>query len=220
MDNQKRNILVVLVIFIIITVAGIVSRPLFIKKAQAPVVQPVVVQPVAPEPEPETPVAQNLYDNIEEAFEIKLPDNWKTVSQSSETNLSKILLYAGENAAAVSSSTDPLLTLISNKIPYVSLTVNKGDFVAENFDFKNYVISGAGGPAGGSYKDKVLSWEEKVTSRKQTFYEYTKEIQGEPVTQKVGVVWIADGKLFELSSDNLSQQVIIENMVLNFMPIR
>ncbi len=219
MDNQKRNILVVLISLIVIMVVGIVSRPLFIKKAQAPVVQPVVVQPVAPEPEPETPVVQNLYDNMEEAFEIKLPDNWKTVSQSSETNLSKILFYAGENADAVSSSTDPLLTLISNKIPYVSLTLNKGDFVAENFDIKSYVISGAGGPNRGSYADKLLSWDEKVTNNNQKFYEYTKEIQGQSVTQKVGVVWISGGKLFELSSDNPSQKTIIENMALSFISI-
>jgi hypothetical protein len=217
MDNQKRKVLIVLVIFIVITVAGIASKSLFIKKVQAPVVQPVAVQPV--EPVTETPVAQNLYDNVEDTFEIKLLDGWKTISQSNDAKLSQILFYAGENADAVSGSANPLLTLISNKIPYASLAINRGDFSEEKFYFKNYVISGSGGVEGGAYTDKLLSWEEKVTNHEQKFYKYTKEIEGQSATRKIGVIWIFNGKLFELSSNDLSQEAVIENMALSFIPI-
>ena len=217
MDNQKRNILITLVIFILITVAVIAGRSLFVKKAQIPVAQPVAIQPV--EPALEVPVNPNVYDSIEDAFELKLPDNWKMVSQSNDAKLSKILFYAGENADVVSGSDNPLLVLIDNKIPYISLTVNRGDFIEEKFDFKNYIITGSGGVEGGAYADKLLSWEEKVANHEQKFYKYTKEIEGQSATRKIGAIWIFDGKLFELSSNDLSQEAVIENMALSFISI-
>lgn len=206
--TQKGSVAAILIIVVILAItAGVFwwTQTVTTQSTQVTQSQPV-----------QTQASVNSYKNASLGFELQLPDKWTSVVQNEDKTLSNILFYDEKYENDVKNSANALLAIIDKNIPSIALDVNSGDFVKKDFDIKQMVTLGAGGPGGKVYNEKLLSWDEKSTANGQKFYVYSKEIQAESVVKRAGIVWVADGKLFELKTDDLIQNSMMENMAMSF----
>ncbi len=157
-----------------------------------------------------------LYRNDVAEFAVSIPKTWRYAVQNAQSDWQDIFLYDEKYETDVRSDSNVLLALINKKIPYISLNVNGSDFVKqENFNIKDKVVTPAGGP-NGTFERKLLSWTEEATDTKQKLFVYTVEIQQGAGSKEYGVVWVANGKLFTLKSENPENQAKMESIAKSF----
>ncbi len=211
---KKVNLAIIASIVIVVLTLGILSF-LFVQKLKTiPLERPPQVTTPVKEPLPEAKV--NLYKNTAIGFDLELPLQWVPVIQNDSADYFDIYFYNQKYQTDMKGSDNPLLTLMEKKVPYIHLNINGSDFVkTPDFNIKDQVTSPAGGPKG-SFDVKLLSWNEKITPRGQKFYTYTTEIQADGGIKTMGAIWVVNGRLYTLTSDDTTELSALENMAMSF----
>lgn len=234
MKNKRGNVAVIAIIIVIVAITTGVITWLISTKSQAPVqqatTQPVVAQlsataptPAAVTQQPTQPKQELItYKNDKLKFSFQLPRNWSSVVQNDDATLLDMFFYDNKFTADVEKTNNPLLALIDKSTGVVGLSVNSNDFVKKaNFDLKNYLASGAGGPGGKVYGEKITNWQDVKANNGATIYLYEKEIQGASVVKVSGAAWVSNGRLFELKNNNNdSDTAILKQIALSFSEIK